>query len=90
MRFVRFNAIRLISVICSVLLFALTIVLVVEFISIFNLKHKEQSLQTRLGDVEQTIVDVTNQNNYLSSNEYLEDYAREVLGWGKNGEVIFK
>ena len=61
-----------------------------KLINIANLNNKEKALQKRLSDVEQSIVNVTNQNNYLNSSEYLEDYAREVLGWGKDGEVIFK
>ncbi len=90
MKFKKVNAVKLISIICAVLFFALTIILIVEFVNIANLNNKEKQLQTRLSDVEQSIVDVTNQNNYLNSSEYLEDYAREVLGWGKDGEVIFK
>lgn len=90
MKFKKFNAVKLISIICAVLFFALTIILIVEFVNIANLNNKEKALQARLSDVEQSIVDVTNQNNYLNSSEYLEDYAREVLGWGKDGEVIFK
>lgn len=90
MKFKKFNAVKLISIICAVLFFALTIILIVEFVNIANLNNKEKALQARLSDVEQSIVNVTNQNNYLNSSEYLEDYAREVLGWGKDGEVIFK
>ena len=90
MKFKKLNVVKLISVICAILFFALVIILIVEFINIANLNNKEKALQKRLSDVEQRIVNVTNQNNYLNSSEYLEDYAREVLGWGKDGEVIFK
>ena len=90
MKFKKLNVVKLISVICAILFFALVIILIVEFINIANLNNKEKELQKRLSDVEQSIVNVTNQNNYLNSSEYLEDYAREVLGWGKDGEVIFK
>ena len=90
MKFKKLNVVKLISVICAILFFSLVIILIVEFINIANLNNKEKALQKRLSDVEQSIVNVTNQNNYLNSSEYLEDYAREVLGWGKDGEVIFK
>ena len=90
MKFKKLNVVKLISVICAILFFALVIILIVEFINIANLNNKEKALQKRISDVEQSIVNVTNQNNYLNSSEYLEDYAREVLGWGKDGEVIFK
>ena len=89
MKFKKLNVVKLISVICAILFFALVIILIVEFINIANLNNKEKALQKRLSDVEQSIVNVTNQNKYLNSSEYLEDYAREVLGWGKDGEVIF-
>ena len=82
MKFKKLNVVKLISVICAILFFALVIILIVEFINIANLNNKEKALQKRLSDVEQSIVNVTNQNNYLNSSEYLEDYAREVLGWG--------
>jgi hypothetical protein len=28
--------------------------------------------------------------NYKSSDEFIEDYAHEVLGWGKEGESYYK
>lgn len=90
MGFKKANVVKIISIVCAVLVFALISVLIYEFVNIANLKSKEKALSLRLNQVEQSIIETTNQNNYLTSSEYLEDYAREVLGWGKNGEVIYK
>ena len=83
------KVVKLISVICAMLVFALVCVLVFQFVKINNLKQKEKELEVSLNVLEQQIVDYTNENNYLKSNEYLEDYAREVLGWGKENEMYF-
>jgi cell division protein FtsB len=64
-------------------------VLIFQFAKIGNLQKKEEELNNHLNALEQQIVEYTNENNYIKSNEYLEDYAREVLGWGKEGEMYF-
>lgn len=83
------KTVKLISVICAVLMFALVCVLIFQFVRISNLKQKEKQLSDTLSQLETNIVDYTNESNYLRSSEYLEDYAREVLGWGKNNEMYF-
>ena len=84
------KVVKLISVICAMVMFALVCVLVFQFVKINNLKQKEKDLELSLQMLEEQIVDYTNENNYLKSNEYLEEYAREVLGWGKENEMYFK
>ena len=84
------KVVKLISIICAVLTFALVCVLVFQFVKISNLKKKEQELNSSLKTLEQQIVDYTNQSDYINSAEFLEDYAREVLGWGKDNEMYFK
>ena len=81
--------VKWISVICTVWMFALVCVLSFQFVRISNLKQKEKQLSDTLSQLETNIVDYTNESNYLRSSEYLEDYAREVLGWGKNNEMYF-
>ncbi len=81
--------VKSISIICAILVFALSCVLIFQLVKISNLKQKEKQLSNTLTNLEKEIVNYTNENNYLQSNEYLEDYAREVLNWGKDGEVYF-
>lgn len=83
------KTVKWISVICAVLSFALVCVLIFQLVRISNLKQKEKQLSDTLSQLETNIVDYTNESNYLRSSEYLEDYAREVLGWGKNNEMYF-
>ncbi len=84
------KVVKLISIICAIVMFALICVLIFQFTKISNLKNKENQLKGHLSSLEQQIIDYTNENNYLQSKEYLEDYAREVLGWGKENEMYFK
>ena len=84
------NAIKWISIVCAVLIFVLTIVLIFEFVKINQLKRSEQSLLNSVQQLEKNIIDYTNTNNYLNSEEFVEDYARENLGWGKDGEIRFE
>ena len=83
------KTVKWISVICAVLMFALLCVLIFQFVRIANLKQKEKQLSNNLSQLENQIIDYTNESNYIRSSEYLEDYAREVLGWGKNNETYF-
>jgi cell division protein FtsB len=83
------KVVKLISIVCAALMFILTCILVFQLVKISNLKTKEKDLSTTLANLEKEIGDYTNENNYIQSNEYLEDYAREVLGWGKENEVQF-
>ena len=83
------KTVKLISVICAVVSFVLVCVLLFQFVKISNLQQKEKELTQNLQSLEQQIMEYTNEQNYTSSNEYLEDYAREVLGWGKENEMYF-
>lgn len=83
------KTVKLISVICAVVSFVLVCVLLFQFVKISNLQQKEKELTHNLQSLEQQIMEYTNEKNYTSSNEYLEDYAREVLGWGKENEMYF-
>ncbi|MBQ2864271.1 MAG: septum formation initiator family protein [Clostridia bacterium] len=83
------KTVKIISVICAVVSFVLVCVLIFQFVKIGNLQKKEEELTKHLNALEQQIVEYTNENNYIQSNEYLEDYAREVLGWGKENEMYF-
>lgn len=83
------KTVKLISVICAVVSFVLVCVLLFQFVKISNLQQKEKELTQNLQSLEQQIMEYTNEKNYTSSNEYLEDYAREVLGWGKENEMYF-
>lgn len=83
------KVVKLISIICAVLMFALLCVLVFQLVKISTLKNRQAELTTTLAELEKQVVDYTNENEYIKSYEYLEDYAREILGWGRENEVTF-
>jgi cell division protein FtsB len=84
------KVVKILSAAIVALIFVLGIVLVFQFIKIANLKEKQQLLQTELNRYEQQILNYSSENEYLNSPQFFEDYAREVLGWGKVGETRFK
>ena len=83
------KSIKLISVICATLIFTLLCVLVFQLVRISTLKNREDELASTLAALEEQVDDYNAENEYMKSYEYLEDYAREVLGWGKENEVNF-
>lgn len=83
------KSIKLISVICAILIFTLLCVLVFQLVRISTLKNREDELASTLAALEEQVDDYNAENEYMKSYEYLEDYAREVLGWGKENEVNF-
>lgn len=72
-------------------------VLLFEFVKIANLKSKANDLQKSYENLQQQYADLDSQLNYVGDpdnpysnyNNYLEDYAREVLNWGKDGHKYF-
>jgi cell division protein FtsB len=81
------NRIKLISVICALVLFILLSLLVFEYIKFWQLKNKENQLNQRIEELSRLKENYTNEVDYKQSDAYIEEYAREVLGYGKNGEV---
>lgn len=72
-------------------------VLMFEFIKIGNLKKKNRDLELTYEKLQQQYTDLDSKLNYVGDpdnpysnySSYLEDYAREVLNWGKDGHDYF-
>lgn len=72
-------------------------VLLFEFVKISNLKSKNNDLKKSYQNLQQQYADLDSKLNYVGDpdnpysnyNNYLEDYAREVLNWGKSGHEYF-
>lgn len=82
--------VKIVTVTVAAVLFLVVTVLVFQFVQISSLKSKEALLQSKLDQLEQSIVTYSNENDYLSSADFVEDYAREVLGYGSAGETRFR
>ena len=80
----------LITVLAVLLVFALIVILVFQYASFWNLKTKEHNLQEQLKQLQTEHAFYEKEYEYKSSDEYIEDYAREVLGWGKYGSKYYK
>ena len=68
------------------------IILTFQLIKIANLKEKNKDLETYKQQLVEDIYNYNTSNSYYDNNrsEFLEDYAREVLGWGTQDEIIYK
>ena len=74
------------TVIATVVLFALICLVVFQMINRTILDGKKVALQQELSSLSTQIENIENQNENLNDNSYLEQYAREYYGYGKNGE----
>ena len=53
-------------------------------------KEVKQQLIAVQASLEQEIEELKGDAEYVGSDEYIEQKAREALGWVKDGEIIFK
>lgn len=85
------KAVKIITIIACVAIFVCTIILTFQFIKIANLKEKTRNLNTYRNELIEQINTYDTTNDYYNNNrtEYLESYAREVLGWGLDGETWY-
>ena len=77
------------TVIATVILFALICLVVFQMINRTILDGKKVALQKELSSLSSQIENIENQNNNLLDDTYLEQYAREYYGYGKNNEKQF-
>ncbi len=72
------------TVVATLVLVALIIGLIFQFVNRGILQSNQNKLQAELDNLNKQVEYYENQNNYISEN--IEDYARENYGYGKNGE----
>jgi cell division protein FtsB len=72
-------------------MFICTIILICQLVKIGNLRNTASQLETQKEQLLEDINSYTTANNYYTNNrtEFLEDYARDELGWGKKDEVWY-
>ena len=72
-------------------MFILLIILAFQLIKIANLKAKSNNLNNYKTELVTEINNYNSTNTYYNNNreEYLENYAREVLGWGEQDETWY-
>ena len=78
------------TVIAVLLVFTLLIILIFQYVNYWNLRNKEHALQEQLLQLQNEHALYEAEYAYKSSDDYIEDYAREVLGYGKDGSKYYK
>lgn len=76
--------------VCAVLLvFVLLGLLVFQYITYWRLTAQNLELNRQLEALRVERQNLENEVDYKSSEEFIEDYAREVLGWGRENETYY-
>lgn len=85
------KAIKITTIISIVIMFVCIIVLACQLIKIGNLKEKNKQLSTQKEQLISEIYNYETSNAYYGNNrqEFLENYARENLTFGENGEIWY-
>lgn len=87
----KIKAMKFITVITCAVLFLSVVVLAFQFVKIANLKEKNSNLENYKAELVEQINTYDATNTYYNNNrtEYLENYAREVLGWGLDSDTWY-
>ena len=81
---------KIISILVVSLAFFLLLTLVFQFLYLNNLEKKNQELSNTLSNLESVIADYSKQKDYYTDREnYLDEYAHEVLNMSKEGETWY-
>ena len=67
----------------------LIVLLIIQYTQFWSLAIKEQQLQSQLDTLQKEHFIFQQEYNYKASDEFVEDYAHEVLGWGRQGESYY-
>ncbi len=73
----------------TIVLITLFIIVIVQCAKIAPLKKQKAELETKLEQILEQKESTKNAIEYIEGNKFIEEYAREVLGYGKDGEVKF-
>ena len=71
------------------ILLGLFVIVAVQIAQIKSLKKTKAELQLKLNSLLESEAYYDDANKYVQSNEFIESYAREVLGLGKEGEESY-
>lgn len=78
------------TVLSVVIIFGMVIGLIFQYAYFWSLKSKQDELNKTLEELQRQHSLYQTEYEYKSSEDFIEDYAREVLGWGKEGSTYYK
>lgn len=83
--------VKLATIFAVTLVMAMLVMLVFQYVSLNNLKTDEQALNNQLNQLVESRQNYETELAYMENNqaEFIEDYVREVLGWGRENEIQF-
>lgn len=89
------QTVKLISTITIIITSILIVILLFQFAKIISLKSKQKRLKATIAEQQAKIAEYDDLLDYIDfengeySQEFLENYAREVYGWGKTNRKYF-
>ena len=83
--------VKIITIVTMIIMFVCVIILTFQLVKINNLKKQTTTLESQKERLIDDIYNYSTANNYYTNNsrEYLENYAREELGWGQSDETWY-
>lgn len=83
--------VKALTALAVVVFVALLVFLTFQYIKLNNLSNTQASLETELNNLIEARQNLEDEYHYIENNynEYIEDYVREMLGWGREGEIKF-
>ncbi len=87
----KIKGIKFITALTCIVLFVCVVILAFQFVKIANLREKSDNLENYKAELIEQINTYDATNSYYNNNrtEYLENYAREVLGWGLTNDTWY-
>ena len=85
------KTIKIITIVSIIVMFICIIILTCQLIKIGNLKEQNKELTYQKEQLLEDIYNYNTSNAYYGNNrqEFLENYARESMFYGANGEVWY-
>ncbi len=80
---------RIITVTAIVFIFLLIIALIVNIIRLSSINNRREKLEAQLLQLESQISDTQSQISYVTTDEYIDQYAREYLNMQGKDDKAF-
>ena len=86
------RGVQIITILTVIIMLTCIILLIWQFAKIHTLNERQETLLQQKQELDSSIFDYDSLNSYYSNNreDYLEEYARQVLNWSKTDENWYK
>lgn len=80
---------RIITIASIIFIFILLVALVINIVRLSSINNRRDMLEAKLASIEAQINDTQDKINYVTTDEYIDQYAREYLNMqGKDDEAF--